>query len=119
MKIDPSLNTVLVLVCVTFSGIERNFDIDPHDVEVYLSDTAMFQCDITSVPRANVTWFKDDTLVADRTNKFRTYPEGVLEIFNVEFSDLGTYYCEAQGVDRSRKSENARLSQKKAGMWME
>lgn len=97
------------------SGIERNFDVNPHDNEVYLSDTAAFQCDIKSIPRANITWFKDDSIVTDRTNKFRTYQEGVLEISNVEFSDLGTYHCLAEGVDKTRRSDNARLSQKRAG----
>ena len=100
---------------IFLSGIDRNWDIEPEDAEVYLSDTAMFQCAINSIPHANITWFKDNTLVTDRTNKFRTYPEGVLEIYNVEFSDLGTYHCVAEGVDRSRKSKDARLSQKKAG----
>jgi hypothetical protein len=75
----------------------------------------MFQCAIKSIPHANITWFKDDTLLTDRINKFRTYPEGVLEIYRVEFSDLGTYHCEAEGVDRTRKSRDAKLSQKKAG----
>ncbi|XP_053387197.1 neogenin-like [Mercenaria mercenaria] len=107
--------TILSKKCtVQIAGIERNFDIEPEDAEVYLTDTAMFQCAIHSVPHANITWFKDDTLVTDRTNKFRTYPEGVLEIFNVEFSDLGTYHCSAEGVDRTRRSRDAKLSQKKA-----
>jgi len=38
--------------------MERNFHIEPEDVEVYLSDTAMFQCAIESVPAANITWYK-------------------------------------------------------------
>ena len=76
----------------------------------------MFQCKISSIPSANITWYKDNQLLVDRTSKFRTYPEGVLEIYNVEFRDFGTYYCVAEGIDKRPKSRVARLAQKKAGM---
>ncbi|KAL4216343.1 putative aminophospholipid-translocase [Mactra antiquata] len=99
---------------VQIAGIERSFDIEPVDIEVYLSDTAMFRCQIASIPNANITWYKDDTVIVDRNQKYRTYPEGVLEVYNVEFSDLGKYYCMAEGVDRSRRSNDAKLTQKKA-----
>ena len=74
----------------------------------------MFQCRISATPSANISWYKDNQLVIDRTSKYRTYPEGVLEIYNVEFRDFGNYYC-AEGADKRPKSRVARLSQKKAG----
>ncbi|XP_052785952.1 neogenin-like isoform X3 [Mya arenaria] len=99
---------------VQVAGMERNFYIEPEDVEVYLSDTAMFQCAIDSIPAANISWFKDNQPVSDRPGKFRSYPEGVLEIYNVEFGDLGSYLCSAEGVERSRRSPEVKLSQKRA-----
>ena len=93
---------------------------EPADLEVFLTDTAMFQCKISSLPGANITWYKDNhnQPLSERTSmsKYRTYPEGVLEIYNVEFSDLGDYYCEAKGVDKTRTSREATLKQKNAGM---
>ncbi|WAR29086.1 NEO1-like protein [Mya arenaria] len=108
-KLDISLDR-----SVQVAGMERNFYIEPEDVEVYLSDTAMFQCAIDSIPAANISWFKDNQPVSDRPGKFRSYPEGVLEIYNVEFGDLGSYLCSAEGVERSRRSPEVKLSQKRA-----
>ncbi|XP_052264335.1 neogenin-like isoform X3 [Dreissena polymorpha] len=99
---------------VLIAGMERGFLVEPTNVEVYLTDTAMFQCAIDSVPSANITWYKDDALVTDRTGKFRTYPEGVLEVSDVQFGDFGTYSCQAEGVDRPRRSQAVKLLQKKA-----
>ena len=96
--------------------MSRNFDVEPSDLEVYLGDTAMFQCEISSVPSATISWYKDNQLLKDRISKYRTYPEGVLEIYNVEFRDFGNYYC-AVGDDERPKSRVTRLSQKKAGVY--
>ena len=59
--------------------------------------------------------FADNSPVTERSGKLRTYPEGVLEIYDVQFDDLGTYSCIAEGVDRTRRSRDARLSQRRAG----
>ena len=85
---------------------------------MYLGDTAMFQCKISSIPSANISWLKDNQNLPDLTSKFRTYPEGVLEIYNVEFRDFGTYHCVAEGIDKKIKSRGAKLEQKKAGMYI-
>ncbi|KAL3885049.1 hypothetical protein ACJMK2_025148 [Sinanodonta woodiana] len=89
--------------------LKKSFSLEPRDLSIYLQDTAMFQCDIEGIPRPNITWFKDGALVVDRTSKFRTYPEGVLEIADVAFGDFGLYYCEADGAEKSRKSTTAKL----------
>ena len=96
-----------------FPGTARTFDIQPSDLEVYLGDSAMFQCKISSIPSATISWYKDNKLLKDVTSKYRTYAEGVLEIYNVAFKDFGNYYC-VVGDDERPKSRTARLSQKKA-----
>ena len=106
----------LEVLCFMIAGIRRNFDIEPEDLEVFSTETAIFQCSIKSISNASISWFKDNNEpISDRANKYRTYSEGVLEIYNVAFRDFGTYYCQAEGVDKTRKSRAARLSQKKKG----
>ncbi|KAK3580125.1 hypothetical protein CHS0354_034065 [Potamilus streckersoni] len=123
-EVDKSADSGLYQCAVTEEGLgtllsrkatlevaylKKSFSLEPRDLSIYLQDTAMFQCDIEGIPRPNITWFKDGTLVVDRTSKFRTYPEGVLEIADVAFSDFGNYYCEADGAEKSRKSAAAKL----------
>ncbi|XP_033725655.1 neogenin-like isoform X3 [Pecten maximus] len=92
--------------------LSKTFDIQPHDMTLYLSDVAMFRCEIDGAPPPNITWFKDGNPLQDRNN-IRIFTDGVLEINPVEFRDFGSYHCVAENLDKikARSSRTARLRQ--------
>ncbi|XP_069102429.1 neogenin-like isoform X7 [Argopecten irradians] len=92
--------------------LSKTFDIQPHDMTLYLRDVAMFRCEIDGAPPPNITWYKDGNPLQDRNN-IRIFTDGVLEINPVEFRDFGSYHCVAESLDKvkSRSSRTARLRQ--------
>ena len=77
---------------------------------MYLQDAAMFQCRGDGSPEPNVTWYKDDTLLPEKSN-VKIYKSGVLEIYPVKFTDFGSYYCIVKNTEKSRQSRTAILTQ--------
>lgn len=71
----------------------------------------MFECEGDGLPAPNVTWYKDNSLLRDFKPNILVYPDGVLEINPVEFSDFGTYYCQVENTERARSSRLAKLAQ--------
>ncbi|XP_021359106.1 neogenin-like isoform X7 [Mizuhopecten yessoensis] len=92
--------------------LSKTFDIQPHDMTLYLRDVAMFRCEIDGAPPPNITWFKGGNPLQDRTN-IKIFTDGVLEINPVEFRDFGSYHCVAESLDKvkARSSRTAILRQ--------
>nr|XP_034321559.1 neogenin isoform X1 [Crassostrea gigas] len=91
--------------------LSRNFIREPQDLTIYLQEVAMFECEGDGLPAPNVTWYKDNSLLRDFKPNILVYPDGVLEINPVEFSDFGTYYCQVENTERARSSRLAKLEQ--------
>lgn len=91
--------------------LSRNFIREPQDLTIYLQEVAMFECEGDGLPAPNVTWYKDNSLLRDFKPNILVYPDGVLEINPVEFSDFGTYYCQVENTERARSSRLAKLAQ--------
>ncbi|KAK3094564.1 hypothetical protein FSP39_003463 [Pinctada imbricata] len=90
--------------------LSRNFVIEPQNLTVYLHEIAMFQCQGDGLPTPNVTWYKGDVQLTEKSN-IRIYQSGVLEINPVKFADFVRYYCKVEDGDKLRSSINFTLSQ--------
>ncbi|XP_041356167.1 neogenin-like isoform X3 [Gigantopelta aegis] len=95
---------------IDIAHIAKHFDAEPIAQIVYLHDTAVFSCRINGISRPRVRWFKDRKEVKKSNNIF-IYDDGYLEIHPVQFTDFGTYMCEASNADRSRTSRVVSLRQ--------
>ena len=90
----------------------KRFEEQPKSLKVHLGDNAMFACDIKGSPKPTVRWYKEEREIVESENiNYRLHQDGVLEISNVQFADLGRYKCKAESVDKSRTSEVATLIQ--------
>ncbi|XP_061190970.1 neogenin-like isoform X3 [Saccostrea echinata] len=108
----PNLGTIVSRTAsLRTAYLSRNFLIQPQDLTIYLQDVAMFQCRGDGLPAPNVTWYKDNNVLRDVKSNIRIYQDGVLEINPVEFADFGTYYCQAENIERGRSSRLAKLEQ--------
>ncbi|XP_013387953.1 neogenin isoform X2 [Lingula anatina] len=81
----------------------RDFKEEPKNVNVHLGDNAVFTCAVDSIPRASIVWFKGSTELSDSPGgTLRIYPDGILEIQDVKFSDLGQYHCKSEYSEPGR-----------------
>ena len=72
----------------------------------------MFACNIEGAPKPTVRWYRGEMELSEKQNiNYRFHTDGVLEISNVQFTDLGRYKCKVENVERSRTSETASLIQ--------
>ncbi|XP_050396200.1 neogenin isoform X2 [Patella vulgata] len=90
--------------------LEQTFEKEPQDLTLYLTDTAMFACQIDGKPDTKTEWFKNNERVNEKYN-IQIYPDGVLEISSVEISNIGQYMCRVTNSEGSRVSASATLNQ--------
>lgn len=95
---------------IQIAHMTKTFSIEPETLKVYLGDIAMFQCAIDGIPEPTYTWYKDDVQLV-QTEHIKIYPDGYLEIQDVQFMHMGEYVCEASNMNRSRRSRPATLLQ--------
>ncbi|XP_074661525.1 neogenin-like [Tubulanus polymorphus] len=92
----------------------RDFVEQPPNHKLHLGDTVMFPCTMDGLPKPNVTWFKDEMelTTTDEMNVNNVFhKDGILEIRDIKFQDLGAYKCRAKNVERSKMSQVAQLTQ--------
>lgn len=69
-------------------------------MEVTEGSSATLECRVTGTPEPNITWFKDDTSVADETRyKTRFYGErATFKVASTVLEDEGEYKCVAENT---------------------
>uniref|UniRef100_A0A182PLL3 Hemicentin-1 n=1 Tax=Anopheles epiroticus TaxID=199890 RepID=A0A182PLL3_9DIPT len=66
------------------------YDEPVQSIEVYVGDDLQLDCEMQSNPPASYQWLKEDIAM----DEFNT----VLEFFNIQPQDTGTYHCEAENI---------------------
>ncbi|KAM3917896.1 immunoglobulin superfamily DCC subclass member 3-like [Leptodactylus fuscus] len=87
-----------------------HFRVNPQPMSVAEGTVARFQCWTTAVPKADITWERNRTLLLTSDPRFTLLPDGVLQIAGVTQSDVGLYRCLATNPANSRHSEEAALT---------
>ncbi|XP_029442655.1 immunoglobulin superfamily DCC subclass member 4-like [Rhinatrema bivittatum] len=71
--------------------------------------TVRFQCRIEGLPAPSITWERNRKAVPVEP-RFLVFPNGVLQIGNVQEDDAGSYRCLAANAVHARHSNEARLT---------
>ncbi|XP_013414129.1 uncharacterized protein LOC106176337 [Lingula anatina] len=66
----------------------------PHNVSVHVGDKVMFNCTASGYPSPTVCWRHGNRTLLNSTAKHIIFPNGTLQLKNVNASDAGDYVCE-------------------------
>lgn len=90
----------------------EDFQMTPESTKVAQGDTAVLRCMApVAYPEPTVTWFKNKKpLDLTSSKRIRKTDTGNLVIMEVEKSDTGDYFCKADNLLGSKKSNSAHLS---------
>uniref|UniRef100_A0A8C6Y504 Protogenin n=1 Tax=Naja naja TaxID=35670 RepID=A0A8C6Y504_NAJNA len=94
---------------LTFATLSA-FEVQPLPTEVHEGGVARFACKIPAHPPAIITWEVNGTALLMETERITVLPSGVLQIYNVEPKDAGSYRCVATTVVGRRRSGEAKLT---------
>ena len=90
-----------------------HFEAEPSDMTVSAGQIATFDCRVSSVTSDEISyeveWLKNDQPLNLDKNRMKILPSGLLEIVDVQSSDVGTYQCtvtaSSQQQHRSRSAQ--------------
>ncbi|KAM8885744.1 uncharacterized protein AB9W97_013209 isoform 2-T2 [Spinachia spinachia] len=97
---------------LTVHGVPSRLQIiqGPDNITVAMGTEVSMQCAVRGFPVPMVHWFKDGSLLSNRSASFSLQNNGQLLTFrNVTRMDEGSYHCEASNQRESIKSEPAFL----------
>ncbi|XP_059093555.1 neogenin-like isoform X2 [Tigriopus californicus] len=86
------------------------FETEPEDQTVFLGQTAVFQCSMTSLDHTDleIVWLKDDqNLFLD--HRMKILPSGMLAIADIRISDRAEYRCNASNEETWKLSQIGHL----------
>ncbi|XP_062846743.1 immunoglobulin superfamily DCC subclass member 3 [Trichomycterus rosablanca] len=86
------------------------FHTHPESMSVDEGGVARFQCEVNSIPEANITWEKDQMVISTSNGRYTFLPMGILQITGVRKSDAGVYRCVARNIANIRYSHEAMLN---------
>ena len=75
----------------------------PQNVSVLTGESVTISCNITALPRPEVTWSRDDEIV-EYDQRLQLLEDGSLHISDVMMTDDGLYQCVATNVNGSVES---------------
>ncbi|XP_077297600.1 uncharacterized protein LOC143919261 [Arctopsyche grandis] len=98
-------------VSLAFASMDRNFSYYPTNTEVNEGDAMQLMCSIKSVPRANIVWEKNRSILSN-DRRYYTFPSGSLLIINANLNDAGEYRCIATNniLNKTKYSSVATVS---------
>ena len=76
----------------------------PQNVSVLTGESVTISCNITALPRPEVTWLRDDEIV-EYNQRLQLLEDGSLYISDVMLTDDGLYQCVATNVNGSVESD--------------
>ncbi|XP_019115237.2 immunoglobulin superfamily DCC subclass member 3 [Larimichthys crocea] len=86
------------------------FHTHPVSMAVDEGSVARFQCQITGVPEANITWERDRVPLSTGDNRYTLLPQGILQVTGVRQADAGVFRCVATNIANTRYSHEAVLN---------
>lgn len=70
------------------------FLIEPRNQTAFINESVWFHCAATGSPKPKITWLKADQGGRPlNEEKYRAYANGSLRIKDVQYSDMGRYFC--------------------------
>ena len=76
----------------------------PQNISVLTGESVTISCNITALPRPEVSWSRDDETV-EYDQRLQLLEDGSLYISNVMLTDDGLYQCAATNVNGSVESD--------------
>ena len=77
-----------------FSTDPLRFLIEPRNQTAFINESVWFHCAATGSPKPKITWLKADQGGRPlNEEKYRAYANGSLRIKDVQYSDMGRYFC--------------------------
>ncbi|KAM9776458.1 immunoglobulin superfamily DCC subclass member 3 isoform 2-T2 [Syngnathus typhle] len=86
------------------------FHTHPMSMAVDEGGVARFQCQISGIPEANITWEKDRVPLSTTDNRYTLLPMGILQVTAVGQADVGVFRCVASNIANTRYSHEAVLN---------
>ncbi|XP_065327386.1 immunoglobulin superfamily DCC subclass member 3 [Pelmatolapia mariae] len=86
------------------------FHTHPASMSVDEGGVARFQCQISGVPEARITWEKDRVLLNTTDSRYTLLPMGILQVTGVRKVDAGVFRCVATNIANTRYSHEATLN---------
>ncbi|XP_059412389.1 immunoglobulin superfamily DCC subclass member 3-like isoform X2 [Carassius carassius] len=86
------------------------FHTHPESMSVDEGGVARFQCQVSGIPEASITWEKDRVVLGTSDDRYTLLPMGILQITGVKKSDTGVYRCVATNIANTRYSHEAYLN---------
>ncbi|XP_070535967.1 protogenin-like isoform X2 [Ptychodera flava] len=81
----------------------------PQPVTAYIGNVTRLSCLSESLPQSNYTWEKDRVLLPE-SDRIIILPSGVLQIYDIQENDAGSYRCVAKNILSRRRSDEATLT---------
>ncbi|XP_054720766.1 protogenin B-like [Uloborus diversus] len=107
-------NNVGVLVSrpihVILARMSKSFTVEPQPLTVYEGGQARFSCQISAVPAATISWYRDDIELPQNDSRYTLLPSGTLQITEVLMSDAGKFKCRCTNAGKQRNSSEAALN---------
>uniref|UniRef100_A0A8C7XGQ1 Immunoglobulin superfamily DCC subclass member 3 n=1 Tax=Oryzias sinensis TaxID=183150 RepID=A0A8C7XGQ1_9TELE len=86
------------------------FHTHPKSMSVDEGGVARFQCQISGVPEANITWEKDRLPLNTSDTRYTLLPMGILQVMGLKQADAGVFRCVATNIANTRYSQEATLN---------
>ncbi|XP_036070170.1 immunoglobulin superfamily DCC subclass member 3 isoform X1 [Oryzias melastigma] len=86
------------------------FHTHPKSMSVDEGGVARFQCQISGVPEANITWEKDRLPLNTTDTRYTLLPMGILQVTGLKQADAGVFRCVATNIANTRFSQEATLN---------
>ncbi|XP_026203903.1 immunoglobulin superfamily DCC subclass member 3 [Anabas testudineus] len=86
------------------------FHTHPVSMSVNEGGVARFQCQISGIPEANITWERDRVPLNTTDNRYTLLPMGILQVTGARRTDAGIYRCVATNPANTRYSHEAVLN---------
>ncbi|RVE66743.1 hypothetical protein OJAV_G00110200 [Oryzias javanicus] len=91
-------------------GALPKFHTHPKSMSVDEGGVARFQCQISGVPEANITWEKDRLPLNTSDTRYTLLPMGILQVTGLKQTDAGVFRCVATNIANTRFSQDATLN---------
>ncbi|EEB12791.1 Neogenin precursor, putative [Pediculus humanus corporis] len=95
---------------VQVAGLVPSLETQPQDLRVFPHQTAHFSCIMNGPLKYSFVWLKDEKPLSMDSSRMVLMPSGSLEIDEVEFSDQGSYRCNASSLGIFKLSNKAVLT---------
>lgn len=106
----PNVGSIVSRTAAVNLASLSGFEQEPRDIMVYPGQKAYFACRVHASPQTRIKWLRDERPLQLDELRMTVLPSGALEIDEAQYSDQGTYRCNASGLNQYRLSNKAVLT---------